>query len=119
LVLLLATLAATITYQAGMNPPGGVWPDDRDRHMGGHPILLTTHARRYRVFFYCNSAALVASIIVIAMLLSMHLRTSAIHKYHALEVAMILDLLSLMAAYAVGCCRDVGTSLHVIENLCF
>jgi hypothetical protein len=48
------------------------------------------------------------------MLLSKHLRTSAIHKYHALEAAMILDLLSLAAAYAVGCCRDVGTSLRVI-----
>jgi hypothetical protein len=98
LVLLLATLAAAITYQAGMKPPGGVWPDNRDGHMGGHPILLTTHARQYRVFFYYNSAALVASIIIIAMLLSKHLRTSAIHKYHALEAAMILDLLSLMAA---------------------
>uniref|UniRef100_A0ACD5U5Z8 Uncharacterized protein n=1 Tax=Avena sativa TaxID=4498 RepID=A0ACD5U5Z8_AVESA len=114
LVLLLATLAATITYQAGMNPPGGVWPDDRDGHKGGHPILLTTHARRYRVFFYCNSVALVASVVVIGMLLSKHLRTSAIHRYHALEAAMILDLLSLVAAYAVGCCRDVGTSLRVI-----
>ncbi|CAM0902510.1 unnamed protein product [Alopecurus aequalis] len=114
LVLLLATLAATITYQAGMNPPGGVWPDDRDGHKGGSPILLATHVRRYRVFFYCNSIALVTSVVVIAMLLSKRLRTGAVHKLHALEAAMILDLLSLVAAYAVGCCRDFGTSLCVI-----
>ncbi|XP_045086915.1 uncharacterized protein [Aegilops tauschii subsp. strangulata] len=114
LVLLLATLATTITYQAGMNPPGGFWPDERDGHKGGDPVLVTTHARRYRVFFYCNSVALVTSIVVIVMVLSKHVTSSVVHKRHALEAVMILDLLSLMAAYAVGCCRDVTTSLHVI-----
>ncbi|XP_037457288.1 uncharacterized protein LOC119328405 [Triticum dicoccoides] len=114
LVLLLATLATTITYQAGMNPPGGFWPDNRDGHKGGDPVLVTTHARRYRVFFYCNSVALVTSVVVIVMVLSKHVTSSVVHKRHALEAAMILDLLSLMAAYAVGCCRDVTTSLHVI-----
>ncbi|KAF7108054.1 hypothetical protein CFC21_112672 [Triticum aestivum] len=114
LVLLLATVAATITYQAGMNPPGGFWPDDRDGHKGGDPVLVTTHPRRYRVFFYCNSAALVASVVVIIMVQSKHLTSSAVHKSHGLEAAMILDLLSLMAAYAVGCARDVSTSLHVV-----
>ncbi|CAM0902509.1 unnamed protein product [Alopecurus aequalis] len=114
LVLLLATLAATIMYQAGMNPPGGFWPDVRDGHKGGSPVLLTTNAERYKVFFYCNSVALVASVVVIAMLLSKHLRGSVVHRLHALEATMILDLLSLVAAYAAGCCRDVGTSLHVI-----
>ncbi|XP_037466900.1 uncharacterized protein LOC119338765 [Triticum dicoccoides] len=113
LVLLLATVAATITYQAGMNPPGGFWPDDHDGHKGGDPVLVTTHPRRYRAFFYCNSAALVASVLVIIMVQSKHLTSSAVHKSHGLEAAMILDLLSLMAAYAVGCARDVSTSLHV------
>lgn len=97
-----------------MNPPGGFWPDDRDGHKGGDPVLVTTHPRRYRVFFYCNSAALVASVVVIIMVQSKHLTSSAVHKSHGLEAAMILDLLSLMAAYAVGCARDVSTSLHVV-----
>ncbi|CAM0949290.1 unnamed protein product [Alopecurus aequalis] len=87
-VLLLATLAATITYQAGMNPPGGFWPDSRDGHAGGDPILLTTHAKRHA--------------------------SSAVHRHNALEAAMIIDLLSLVVAYAVGCGRDVNTSVRVI-----
>uniref|UniRef100_A0A453PXQ2 PGG domain-containing protein n=1 Tax=Aegilops tauschii subsp. strangulata TaxID=200361 RepID=A0A453PXQ2_AEGTS len=46
LVLLLATLATTITYTAGLDPPGGVWQDNSEGHMAGDPILLTTNARR-------------------------------------------------------------------------
>lgn len=112
-VLLLATLSATITYQAGMNPPGGFWPDSRDGHAGGDPILQTTHAKRYKVFFAFNSLALVTSIIVIAMVLTRH-ASSAVHRHHALEVAMVLDLLSLVVAYAVGCGRNMNTSVRVI-----
>ncbi|KAM0919140.1 hypothetical protein ACQ4PT_008399 [Festuca glaucescens] len=112
-VLLLATLSATITYQAGMNPPGGFWPDSRGGHAGGDPILLTTQAKRYKVFFAFNSFALVTSIVVIAMVLTRR-ASSAVHRHHALEAAMILDLLSLAVAYAVGCGRDVNTSVRVI-----
>ncbi|CAM0942659.1 unnamed protein product [Alopecurus aequalis] len=112
-VLLLATLAATVTYQAGMNPPGGFWPASRDGHAGGDPILQTTHAKRYKVFFAFNSLALVTSVVVIAMVLTRH-ASSAVHRHHALEAAMILDLLSLVVAFAVGCGRDVNTSVRVI-----
>uniref|UniRef100_M8CTV7 PGG domain-containing protein n=1 Tax=Aegilops tauschii TaxID=37682 RepID=M8CTV7_AEGTA len=96
-----------------MNPPGGFWLDSRDGHTGGDPILLTTHAGRYKVFFAFNSLALVTSVVVIVMVLTRH-PSSAVHKHHALEAAMILDLLSLMAAYAVGCGRDVNASVRVI-----
>ncbi|XBI42695.1 hypothetical protein VPH35_107555 [Triticum aestivum] len=113
MVLLLATLAVTVTYQAGMNPPGGFRLDDGDGHKGGDPVLITTHVGRYKAFFYCNTVALVTSIVVIFMVLTRHVR-SAVHKHHALEAAMLLDLLSLTAAYAVGCGRDVNTSLRLI-----
>nr|CAB3491995.1 unnamed protein product [Digitaria exilis] len=121
LVLLLATLAATVTYQAGLNPPGGFWPDDRDGHKGGDPILLAKHATRYRVFFYCNSTALAASLVVIFMIQKNCLskkncasKTNNNLSLRALEAVMILDLIGLIGAYAAGCCRDVSTSIYVI-----
>ncbi|XP_047043530.1 uncharacterized protein LOC124647664 [Lolium rigidum] len=113
LMLLLATLAATITYQAGMDPPGGVWPSDaletEPPHKAGDPILLSTHAARYKVFFYCNSTAFVASLVVILMV-----QNKGLMRGHALEVAMILDLFGLIGAYAAGSCRDVSTSIYVM-----
>lgn len=114
LVLLLATLVVSITYQAGLDPPGGLWPADgraangRD-YKNGDPILLTTHPNRYKVFFYSNSAAFVASLIVIIMVQSRFLL-----KRHTLEAAMILDLFGLIGAYAAGSCRDEITSIYVV-----
>ncbi|CAM0914043.1 unnamed protein product [Alopecurus aequalis] len=109
LVILLATLVASITYSAGLDPPGGLWQDDQDGHKLGDPILLTTHPTRYKVFFYSNSSAFVASLIVITMVQSRFLL-----KRHTLEAAMLLDLFGLIGAYAAGSTRDVSTSIYVV-----
>uniref|UniRef100_A0A0E0HP82 PGG domain-containing protein n=1 Tax=Oryza nivara TaxID=4536 RepID=A0A0E0HP82_ORYNI len=109
LVLLLATLAATITYQAVLDPPGGYWQDDKDGHKPGDPILLTINARRYKTFFYFNSTAFVASLLAIILV-----QSKSLLKRHALEAAMILDLFGLMGAYAAGSCRDASTSINVM-----
>uniref|UniRef100_A0ACD5ZRL1 Uncharacterized protein n=1 Tax=Avena sativa TaxID=4498 RepID=A0ACD5ZRL1_AVESA len=110
LILLLATLAATITYQAGLSPPGGVWPDNRDGHVAGDPILLTTNPRRFKAFFYCNSVAFVASLVAIVLVQNKFL----LEETHVLEAAMILDLFGLIGAYAAGSCRDVSTSIYAM-----
>uniref|UniRef100_A0A0D9WPF7 PGG domain-containing protein n=1 Tax=Leersia perrieri TaxID=77586 RepID=A0A0D9WPF7_9ORYZ len=109
LVLLLATLAATITFQAALDPPGGYWQDDNGGHKAGDPILLTTNPRRYKAFFYCNSTAFVASLLAIILV-----QNKSLLKRHALEAAMILDLFGLMGAYAAGSCRDASTSVNVM-----
>lgn len=51
-LLLLGILAATITYQAGLNPPGGFWLDNEDGHHAGDPILEAISPKRYNTFFY-------------------------------------------------------------------
>uniref|UniRef100_A0A453PXM8 PGG domain-containing protein n=1 Tax=Aegilops tauschii subsp. strangulata TaxID=200361 RepID=A0A453PXM8_AEGTS len=109
LVLLLATLAAAITYTAGLKPPGGLWQDNTEGNMAGDPILLTTNASRYKAFFYCNSVAFVASLVAIVLV-----QMEILVKHHVLEAAMILDLFGLIGAYAAGSCRDANNSIYVM-----
>ncbi|XP_037451008.1 uncharacterized protein LOC119321424 [Triticum dicoccoides] len=106
---LLAVLASTITYQAGLDPPGGLWLESGEGHTVGDSILLTTHPIRYKAFFYSNSVAFVASLVIIVML-----QSEALIRHHILEAAMILDLFSLMGAYAAGSCRDTSTSVYIV-----
>ncbi|CAL4990863.1 unnamed protein product [Urochloa decumbens] len=100
LILLLAVMVATVTYQAGLQPPGGAWRETGGGHSGGGLILLATHAARYKLFFFFNSAAFVTSIVVVIIV---QLRSQI--GQQALEAAVILDLLGLMGAYAAGSIR--------------
>ncbi|KAG2578365.1 uncharacterized protein LOC120679646 [Panicum virgatum] len=109
LVVLLANLAATITYQTGLNPPGGFWPDGRDGHIAGDAVLLSKQPARYKAFFYCNSTAFVASVVAIVMVQNVKLV-----RTNTLLAVMVLDMFSLIGAYAAGSCRDLRTSAVVV-----
>ncbi|XP_037419337.1 uncharacterized protein LOC119284233 [Triticum dicoccoides] len=106
---LLAILVVSITYQAGLDPPGGIWQEDRDGHKMGHPVLQTTHPTRYKVFFYSNSIAFVTSLIVILMIK----RKFSLNR-RKLEAALVLDLFCLIMAYGAGSARDVKTSVYMV-----
>jgi len=108
-LLLLAILAATITYQAGLNPPGGFWLDNEDGHRAGNPILEAISPKRYNTFFYCNSTAFVSSLVIITLLQSNLITVGALKRY-VLQTAMIFDLFGMMGAYAAGSSR---TSPHL------
>ncbi|CAN6299931.1 unnamed protein product [Urochloa humidicola] len=112
LLLLLAILAASLTYQAGMSPPGGFWQENKTGHLVGNPVLNDNYPRRYLAFFYCNGTAFVASLAIIMLLVNRKLSTRGIQSY-ALTVCVILDLIGLMGAFAAGSSRKVSTSIYV------
>uniref|UniRef100_M8BK92 PGG domain-containing protein n=1 Tax=Aegilops tauschii TaxID=37682 RepID=M8BK92_AEGTA len=96
-LLLLATFATAITYQAGLDPPGGVWQDDNG-HVAGDPILLTTNAIRHRIFFYCNSVAFVASLVTIILFLF----KTTFRRLRVVKTLMILEFFGLIGGYVAG-----------------
>jgi hypothetical protein len=70
-LLVLATLAATVTYDAGLSPPGGFWSHDKGPdYLAGDPVLRNHYPRRFKAFLVCNATAFAGSLVIIIMLLS-------------------------------------------------
>jgi small basic protein len=114
-LLVLATLAATVTYDAGLSPPGGFWSHDKGPdYLAGDPVLRNHYPRRFKAFLVCNATAFAGSLVIIIMLLS---DTAVDHvvKSNALQLCVLASLFGLMGAYAAGSCRDVRTTIFVFS----
>ncbi|EEC80431.1 hypothetical protein OsI_22612 [Oryza sativa Indica Group] len=101
-LMLLATFATEITYTAGLGPPGGFQDD-------GGPTLRSAgrgQSARLAAFFYCNTAAFVASLSIVVPLLSSRLQRMHLELYPPILAA----LLGLMGAYTAGSSRISGRS---------
>lgn len=75
-LVLLATLVATVTYAAGLNPPGGSWLEDGGGggrwQLAGDAILQDTNYWRYIVFYWFNAISFAASLVVSLLFLLLH-----------------------------------------------
>ncbi|KAG4925721.1 hypothetical protein HKD37_18G051996 [Glycine soja] len=67
ILLIIFTLVAAVTFQAGVNPPGGVWQENKDGHVAGRAIYASDK-QAYYVFLIFNSLAFFNSIFVILLL---------------------------------------------------
>ncbi|KAK3436040.1 hypothetical protein EUGRSUZ_C00694 [Eucalyptus grandis] len=97
-LLLVATLLATVAYQASLTPPGGLWQDDRrenetnvagsinssdsispaispttetdEKHVAGESIMGYKYQEKYQIFLVCNTISFIASLSTIMVLIS-------------------------------------------------
>lgn len=111
-LMVLAVLAASVTYQAGLNPPGGFWQDHDEDHRAGDPVLQSSFPRRYSVFLYFNATAFVTSVVIIILLMNESFYHSEV-TVEALEIIVVLDMVGLMCAYISGCTRTVTSSFYL------
>ncbi|KAL6596691.1 hypothetical protein ACP70R_047334 [Stipagrostis hirtigluma subsp. patula] len=111
-LVLLGILAVSVTYNAGLTPPGGFWTRNKDGHKAGDPVLRVEFFQRYEVFFYCNATAFAASLVLIILLLSKNVTRQKLWL-HSMQFTMIVDLFSLMGAYAAGSCRALKSSIYI------
>ena len=100
-LVLLGTLAVSVTYNSGLTPPGGFWYKNKDGHKAGDPVLHVEFSQRYEIFFYCNATAFAASLVLIILLLSKNVTRQKLWL-RSMQFTMLVDLFSLMGPMLRG-----------------
>ncbi|KAK8602135.1 hypothetical protein V6N13_058211 [Hibiscus sabdariffa] len=112
ILMLVASLLAAMAFQAGVNPPSGVWQDNGPsgfsttesngkNHTAGLSVLADNHPRAYTSFLICNTTGFLASLSIILLLISgLPLRRRFFMWF--LMVIMWVAITAMALAY-IGC----------------
>ncbi|XP_059455107.1 ankyrin repeat-containing protein BDA1-like [Corylus avellana] len=94
-LMLVATVIATMTFQAGISPPGGVW---QEKHKVGTSVLAYFDPDDFQVFLSFNTISFIASVCVLFLVISGFPLTSKFVIWF-LTYSMSVSIASLVLAY--------------------
>lgn len=69
-IIVAAVLMATLAFQAGVAPPGGVWPDDKDGHKIGKAVMASNYPLQYLFFLCCNIVGFISSVGTLVLIMT-------------------------------------------------
>ncbi|XP_058093662.1 ankyrin repeat-containing protein BDA1-like [Magnolia sinica] len=114
-ILLAATLIATVSFEAALTPPGGLWQEDlivysndslyRKNHTAGTSIPADKEPRKFNTFQSCNIVAFVLSLMLI--LLSILPEKFRSHRKMICIMVNVFFIAVLSMACAFYCCIKV------------
>ena len=73
-LMVVASLLASMAFQAGVNPPGGVWQENSltgpDPHRAGEAVVAYNNPHTYKYYIRDNTISIVASLSTLLLLIS-------------------------------------------------
>ncbi|KAI8570489.1 hypothetical protein RHMOL_Rhmol01G0038000 [Rhododendron molle] len=68
-LMIVSSLMATMSFQVGINPPGGVWQDTSTEHEAGKAIIAYTNPKAYPYLVYFNTIGFLLALTTILELI--------------------------------------------------